>query len=64
VTGAFIIASIAVIIAFDLWLWVSDRPTISRVIAIKAQEHRVILLLAVLAIGILVGHWFWPIVIC
>ena len=62
-TSTFILVAIVVIIIFDVWLWTTNRPTISRVIAVFAQRHQLLLILLVLTIGVLVGHWFWPIVI-
>lgn len=55
-TSIFIIVITAVVILFDLYVYVhKDHETISVVMARFAQRHPVIILLW----GVLMGHWFW-----
>jgi hypothetical protein len=49
---------VVVLVAWDIWLYVNPAPsdTISRVIADAAQDHP----LLPFALGVLIGHWLWP----
>jgi hypothetical protein len=50
---------VVVLIAWDVWLYAQPpaADTISRVIADTAQRHP----LLPFGLGVLIGHWLWPI---
>ena len=51
----FVFVLIAVSIGFDIWLWLSEQETISRVI-FEANQH---FISPGFVIGVLVGHFLW-----
>ena len=55
ITTAFIIGVTVVVIAYDVWAYLTPERTISQVMAGFAKRHPVIILLW----GVLMGHWFW-----
>ncbi len=57
-----IIASVAVlaIIAVDLHLLTQGRPTLSHWMLVEGRKDPVIAAVFGLAVGILIGHFWWP----
>lgn len=56
-TKLVLVAVGVVLIAWDIWLYVSPAPadTISRVLFDTATEHPIL----PFVFGVLAGHWFW-----
>lgn len=55
-TGILILATVVIWLVIDLWLYYSDHATISQLVWEWTRVSAAI----VLAVGILVGHWFFP----
>lgn len=53
----------ALIIVWDIFLYVTQRETISSALAITGHRYPLLKIIIILLIGVLVGHWFWPIYI-
>lgn len=58
-TATGIIVATALIILWDVWLFVTGRETISLVIAKRAKRSKLFWAVLLFAIGFLAGHWLW-----
>lgn len=48
-----------VLIGIDVWLWRTDRKTYSEVLRDAARDWPFTTILISVALGVLLGHWFW-----
>lgn len=64
-TQALIYLFICAIIVTDIALLKSEKHnTYSRFIARHADAHQGVRLFVTIAMGVLAGHWLWPVHIC
>jgi len=54
-TTIIIVSTVVVVVAIDVFLAVTDRPTISQTVWSASKKYPII----PLAVGVLIGHMFW-----
>jgi len=59
-TARGIILVFLLIVLWDVALYALGKETISEVFALTGGEYPLFKLAVVFSMGVLVGHWFWP----